>query len=50
MNTEQRHRREDTGHIHSWGRSAFIGGLEVRHCTKDCPATQAKEHEHWERI
>lgn len=39
-------------HDHHWDRSCFIAGLEVRHCTKDCPAAQARstQDDEWERI
>lgn len=38
-------------HQHHWDRSTFVAGLEVRHCTKDCPATQAKnDRDEWERV
>lgn len=40
-------------HEHKWGRSVFLGhgGLEVRHCEDDCPATEAKNSsDEWERV
>jgi hypothetical protein len=46
--TPQHRTRE---HAHRWESSRFIGGLEIRHCGLDCPATEAKNHrDEWERV